>query len=346
MFGQGLNFGGLAVPAVPQPLSVDYLLVAGGGGASGNGFSGGGGAGGLRTSYPNTSTLNGHTESSLSLSTLVDYNVTIGAGGAGAVYDTTTVGSNSKFGIIGSEITSTGGGCGLYGYNVNATTNNGGSGGGASNGTYPATRFGSAVTTPVTQGYDGAGVGTTNPPVAVGGGGANGIGLGGSNAYLQSFAGAGGPGLTVNILNNSNATTANVGQVSSGNVYYAGGGGGAGRSTYSNETNYGGAGGIGGGATGGLTQRRSYTPWYANSQNGGSGRVNSGGGAGGGGFADAQSGGTRTGGNGGSGVLVVRYPSQFSINETTSNLLTFETFIEGNDKVTVFKEGEGTIQFS
>ena len=112
------------------------------------------------------------------------------------------------------------------------------------------------------------------------------------------------------------------------------------------RTRQAGAGGIGGGATGGLTQRRSYTPWYANSQNGGSGRVNSGGGAGGGGFADAQSGGTRTGGNGGSGVLVVRYPSQFSINETTSNLLTFETFIEGNDKVTVFKEGEGTIQFS
>ena len=197
MFGQGLNFGGLAVPAVPQPLSVDYLLVAGGGGASGDGQAGGGGAGGLRTSYPNTSTLNGHTESSLSLSTLVNYNVTIGAGGAGAVYDTTTVGSNSKFGIIGSEIISTGGGCGLYGYNTPATKNNGGSGGGATNNSGTAAYFGSAVTTPVTQGYDGANFGTTNPPVAVGGGGANGTGLQGGNGYMTSTAGAGGPGLTV-----------------------------------------------------------------------------------------------------------------------------------------------------
>jgi len=54
-------------------LSVDYLVVAGGGsGGGGSGGAGGGGAGGYRTSIGGTS---------LTLSLNTSYTVTVGAGG-------------------------------------------------------------------------------------------------------------------------------------------------------------------------------------------------------------------------------------------------------------------------
>jgi hypothetical protein len=56
-----LTLSGLTVEV---PLIVDYLVVAGGGG--GGYYAGsGGGAGGLRTSYTNSSSLNGHNEPAL-----------------------------------------------------------------------------------------------------------------------------------------------------------------------------------------------------------------------------------------------------------------------------------------
>ena len=57
----------LGASAVPVPFTLEYLVVAGGGGAGGF-ISGGGGGGGLRNA------------SGLSLSTLVPYTVTVGAG--------------------------------------------------------------------------------------------------------------------------------------------------------------------------------------------------------------------------------------------------------------------------
>jgi Fe-S cluster assembly iron-binding protein IscA len=292
------------------PLEIDYLVVAGGGGAGT--ISAGGGAGGLRTSYSNSSTLNGHTETSLSLQTSTNYTVTIGSGGSGGHEGTSTNGLNSVF----STITSTGGGQGGH-YNGSAYVagSSGGSGGGTS---LTGGAGGSAVTSPVTQGYAGGSGDSSGPPFSMGGGG--GASAAGGNSAGGNTGANGGAGLAVNILNATNAGTASVGEVSGSDVYYAGGGGGAGETT-------GGSGAIGGGGNGG------------GAAVGTAGTPNTGGGAGGNRTYSAGS-------NGGSGVVIIRYPSGYTVSETTSAQLTFNTYTEGSDKVTVFTGGDGTIEFT
>jgi len=122
--------------------------------------------------------------------------------------------------------------------------------------------------------------------------------------------------------------------VSGSNVYFAGGGGG-GQWLYNFGGSDVGTGGIGGGGDAGGANQDGYNA-----------ASNTGGGAGGGSANNINN---VTGGNGGSGVVILRYPSSYSISETTSggNVLTFNTYTEGSDNVTVFTSGEnGTIQFS
>ena len=257
---------GAAAAAVPD-LTVDYLVIAGGG-SGGAPNAGGGGAGGLRTSYSNTSSLNGHTEASLSLSTATNYTVTIGSGASGITgYNHGLIGSNSVF----STIAATGGGGG--GYYLTPAGDNGGSGGGSQGST-----GGAAVTSPVTQGFAGG----SGP--GGGGGGASAVGGNGNN----TTGAAGGAGLAVNILSSTNAAPISVGEVSGGNVYYAGGGGGSGNSN-------GLAGGIGGGGNG----------------TGGGGTATSGDPNTGGGGGAAHT--SYPSGSGGSGVVILRYPSEYAI---------------------------------
>lgn len=319
-----------ALPVDLPPLTVDYLVVAGGGSGTAGAYSGGGGgAGGLRTSYTNSSSLNGHTESSLSLTTALNYTVTVGPGGAAPA--TSTIGNNgnnSKFGIIGSEIISTGGGGGGGRGNANGNNNGlaGGSGGGgaSTDGSGSTTFGGTAVTTPVTQGYAGGGNGGFNSANFPAGGG-GGAGAVGGNATGVNVAGNGGAGLAVNILNTTNAATESVGEVSGSDVYYSGGGGG---SVYATGHTAG-TGGLGGG--GDAVNSNINAPNSAPNTGGGGGSSVIG----------------YSGGNGGSGVVIVRYPDAYTITETTSpTVLTFNTYIEGTDKVTVFTGGDGTIQFS
>lgn len=324
------------------PLTVDYLVVAGGGGGGG---AGGGGGGGLRTSYTNTSSLNGHNESSLSLDVSTNYTVSVGPGGAGAGTGNDTkgaAGTNSRFGIVGSEITSTGGGGG-GGYNANGGSgidgNDGGSGGGGGSRAFAGTAGlgGHAVTSPVTQGYDGGDTVSNSSSggyKSSGGGGAGGAG----NSDSGSVSGSGGTGLQVNI---------------DGNDYYWAGGGGGGAQGSTTTAGNGGTGGGGGGAqydsggtagTGGGSAINSggNGTGSTNTTTGGAGGTNTGGGGGGMGVSVA------TGGAGGSGVIILRYPSAFTISETTSpTVLTFNTYTQGTDKVTVFTSGEnGTIEFT
>ena len=307
------------------PLTVDYLVVAGGAGGAGDGGGGGGGAGGLRTSYSNSSSLDGHTESSLSLNTSTNYTVTVGSGGGGTNSNSLTgnSGSNSVF----STITSTGGGGG--GYKAGGGIS-GGSGGGAGRDSL-GSNGGAAVTSPVTQGYAGGDGGGNSYSSAAGGGGASQVGSNGSSNGSGGDGGPGGDGgngLIVNILNSTNSSTSSVGEISGSDVYYAGGGGGAALN------NDGGSGGIGGGGNGNRSDNGSLTA-------GSNGTPNTGGG--GGGSRDDS------GYNGGSGVVILRYTSSYTISETTSggNVLTFNTYTEGSDKVTTFTAGEnGTIQFS
>ena len=306
-------------PATPT-FSVDYLVVAGGG-SSGAAGGGGGGGGGLRTSYGSVTGGGGVAESALNLTAGTSYTWNVGAGGAGVVHaNIGNDGSQSTF----SSITSTGGGGGGA---YPPEGRSGGSGGGCGQSGQRSgggSGAGGSASSP-TQGYPGGSKPTTATVnyVSAGGGGA---GAAGGDVPSDVTPGAGGVGLAVNILNSTNATTASVGEVSGGNVYYAGGGGG------SNESSSpGAAGGLGGG-TNGAAGCPGTAPL--------AGVANTGGGNGGtGGCGSAYS----TGG--GSGVIILRYPSIYTAT-VTGTQASGSPFTEGSDKVSVFTAGTGTISFS
>jgi hypothetical protein len=219
-----------------KPLTVDYLVIAGGGSggsadAFGNGGGGGGGAGGYLT------TIGG---SSFTLPSIASSIVTVGAGGSGVSGAQGTNGSNSVF----SSITATGGGGGGRGSATagNRTGSNGGSGGG---GGYSGGAGGSA--SPSGQGNTGGTSSSGN-----GGGGGGGAGAVGGNATFVNpthLGGTGGNGLANSISGTS--------------VTYAGGGGGG--------SNSAGAGGSGGGGTGGTNAPTNPTAGTANTGSGGGG---------------------------------------------------------------------------
>ena len=316
----GAGAGAAAAPAI----TVDYLIVAGGGSGGATPASqtggGGGGAGGLRTSYTNSSSLNGHTETALTLTTATNYTVTVAAGGAAVSTDSAgNNGLNSAFGNVSSEITATGGGAGGRGGGGTPYDGaDGGSGGGGSQGTSSGGTGGSAVTTPATQGYAGGdgGFDSSNISGAAGGGGASGVGGDGQNGVVGSSGGSGG---------NGGAGLA-VGITGSSETYAGGGGGGA----YEYLGSSAGTGGAGGGGAGAIENNTAT-----------SGSPNTGGGGGGGGT---------TSGAGGSGIVILRYPDAYTITETTSggDVLSFttdDTTVSGT-KITTFTAGDGTIQFS
>ena len=195
------------------PKNVEYLVVAGGGGAAGTGegsgfaTSGGGGAGGL---------LQGLLPIVLGSS----YTVTIGTGGPGGAAGVHgTSGVASVFGTI----TAAGGGGGGGG-----SASNGGSGGGAGGGDNLTV---GTKTNPPGQAVAGqgnrGGTGNSTGDEGSGGGGAGTIGISGVNTY---FTGNGGAGIASSI--SGTVTT------------YAGGGGGGG-----NNADAGGVGGVGGGGS-------------------------------------------------------------------------------------------------
>jgi len=205
------------------PTSVDYLVVAGGG-SGGNGDTtgiggGGGGAGGLRTSA-GPSGGGASAESQLSVSSGVNYTVTVGAGGASP----TVTAESGGYGLQGASsvfgsITTVGGG---GGGKQNGNGQPGGSGGGAAYSTYT----GGAGT--ANQGYSG---GNTNGEFSeAGGGGAGGVGQNSSSTK----GGNGGVGIQSSITGTA--------------TFYAGGGGGGGYSALSTTQ---GLGGNGGGGAGG-----------------------------------------------------------------------------------------------
>lgn len=184
-----------------QALTVDYLVIAGGGGGSAgqtnNSIGAGGGAGGLRSTVGTTGG-GGSLESALSLTANTDYVITVGAGGAASVSipnASAAPGTSSTF----STITSIAGGSG--------NSVSGGSGGGGRLGTGNTGGAGTA-----NQGYAG---GTGGAVSGAGGGGSGGTGQAGSGVQ----GGNGGTGVAISTL--ASATSTGVSN------YYAGGGGGA-----------------------------------------------------------------------------------------------------------------------
>jgi Tfp pilus assembly protein PilW len=264
--------------------TVKVLVVAGGGGGGTN-MGGGGGGGGViyNPSYAVTSQA---------------YSITIGLGGNGAPAGTGahpsipgTNGGNSVF----DTLTAIGGGWGGTSYNSYGLGihfgHSGGSGGGSSGYNNDA----------VAPGYYGSGAGTGgqgyrgglqgNAYYSGGGGGAGGAGADGNSQAN------GGPGIASSIL----GTT----------YYWGGGGGGAG------YTICGGNGGVGGGG-GGAVCATTGGLGLNNGSAGGGGVVvaqtntpggNAGANTGGGGGAGAHYNYTNKGGDGGSGIVIISYPT-------------------------------------
>ena len=281
------------------------LLVVGGGGGGGFDMGGGGGGG---------SVIEG-----TAIATAGTYTINVGGGGYGSGANIGGNGNGHQYGVPsqnGGDTTLVGpasalnlrakgggfGGSSYWQYAPGATGGAGGNGGGASgysDGGGPGGRQGGGST----QAAQGLRTGLAT--ITQGASGFQG-GYGGGQYYSGGGAGAGAAG-----VNSTNRADGGSGVSSAilGTTYWFGGGGAG--SGYSREAGYGGkGGGGGGGATGGATglgdtsglnpagngQVRGNAP-------GGNGGLNTGGGGGGG----THYNGDTKGGNGGSGIVIIRY---------------------------------------
>jgi hypothetical protein len=262
---------------------VSHMIIAGGagGGGAANNFSGagGGGAGGYRevknplTPYT-ASPLDGYpTPANRITVSSQTYPITVGGGGSGGPCGNNrgVSGSDSIF----STITSTGGGGGGT-KNANDPTKSALAGGSGGGGTADTPTAGGAGNTPPTSPSQGNPGGPSNSSDQGGGGGGAGATGGAGNVPTTGSGGLGGDGVTTSI----NASP----------VARAGGGGGG---NYAPGPN--GTGGSGGGGNGGRN-----TPGTSGTDNTGSG----------GGGSGSQGGGCESGGNGGSGIVIIRYKFQ------------------------------------
>ena len=262
---------------------LEYLVVAGGGGGGGSGASdtgagGGGGAGGLR-------------QGTLPAVAVGSYPVTVGTGGAGT-NGQGTAGNNSVF----STITAYGGGAGGSGYpQVAGGAGGSGGGGGGDHGPQPG-----GTATPGDGGNPG---GTSAGPTGDNAGGGGGAGAAGENALGQNptanrkggggGAGAPYPAYAAPIIAPAIPSTAQSAIGPTG--LYAGGGGGS--TNQSPPAGYGGGpGGPGGGGRGNSPLNTQY----------GRGEDGVDGTGGGGGGANHQTS-PRVGGDGGDGIVIIRY---------------------------------------
>ena len=253
------------------PGTLEYLVVGGGGGG-GTTSGGGGGAGGFVTG----------TFTNLGPGT---YTVQVGGGGEAG---NPTGGNGTPSYITNPGITSVTAQGGGYGGGYNIAGGPGGSGGGGGSRVIPAGNGGfpggagnkitgtATASTPNTQGSNG-GDGYAAPASYSGGGGGGGAGgVGGQGGPFPGQAGNGGPGQPSSITGSS--------------VLYAGGGGGG------SELMAAGAAGPGGGGAG---ARFADGPGYPN-PGATAGTANKGGGGGGGHITSAA---------GGSGVVIIAYPT-------------------------------------
>ena len=327
--------GNFTVSSVGSNPRVDYLIVAGGGGG-GMDMGGGGGGGGV---LAGTFDVTGG----------VTYTVQVGAGGWGAPGGSqfrgdgvgpqpgahqftipATNGSHSSVKGFDINLFAVGGGAGgssYYPYTPGPSGGPGGSGGGASGYSDGGTRFGGNAT--AGQGFAGGTGG--GQYYSGGGGGAGGPGIGSGATGMNA---TGGPGIRNDILGIP--------------YYWAGGGGGA---AYSYGVGGdGGIGGGGGGAVGTTFGGIGYnngnaggggSPGSQTNTRGGNAAPNTGGGGGGGSHYNA----TNPGGNGGSGIVIIRYPL---IDTSPSVTATSGTFFASPGSViqTVYRRTDARFTYS
>ena len=280
-----------AIDGGSPSLAVEYLVVAGGGGGGAD-RAGGGGAGGLRTNEDG----NPKAGSSMTIAT-GSFPVVVGTGGSGGVYPSPTTsdkGGTSSF----NSISATGGGTA----GINTSGGTGGSGGGGTPHGYGGGGSGNEGGYTPPEGNDGGQGGYPR-----GGGGGGGAGAAGSNAPGPA-GGNGGAGHTMPsfagpilspVIPGSMATA--IGPTG----LYAGGGGGGGQGSGN-----GGTGGPGGGGNGGKgnVPPGSYNPTSNEYGPAGAPAVDgTGGGGGGGGNFPGTNPNMRPGGDGGNGVVIIKY---------------------------------------
>lgn len=248
-----------------------------------------------------------------SLDRATNYTVTVGAGGNNSA----TNGSNSVF----ADITALGGGIGASEFPIVAASSGGSGGGGRG--------YNPDLTPPYNQ--PGAAGAQTDSGGALGFGNAGGSGRFPGTFYPLTGGGGGAGGAGADAVGNGDAGGNQAGAGGIGKqysitgtaTYYAGGGGGSG------ESGQNGAGGLGGGGNG-----AQYLVTLAQP-----GAANTGGGAGGAVTAPLS-----PGANGGSGVVILRYPSAFTI--TLGAGLTGNTTTVADDRVTVITGGTGTVSWA
>ncbi len=268
---------------------VSYLVVAGGG-AGGSNRAGGGGGGGFReykgpADCYTASPLNGNPGGTAITVTAQAYPITVGAGATGNACGTTGPNGNPS---VFSTVTSTAGGGG--GARTNGAA--GGSGGGAACTDGAASATGGAGNTPPVspaQGFPGgnAGGGCSGPyrGAGSGGGGATEAGVGNPTSVVAGRGGAG-------------ANTSISGTPTS----YSGGGGGG---TYGNSPPSGpGTGTIGAASPCGTGTAGAAAGASSNAA------ANTGGGSGAGGINFSPPSQIGKAGNGGSGIVIIRYKFQ------------------------------------
>jgi len=288
--GSGITFD---TPSI-FPAKIDYLVVGGGGaGGAGDAFgSGGGGAG-----------AGGYLTGSTNISTGTTYTLSVGAGGTGVTGGNGNNGGASSISGTGISLSAAGGGGGAYAF---VAGNNGASGGGGGLRNNLAGGTGNTPSTTPTQGYNGGNTLYSNSGgTGRGGGGGGALAPGdngsGSNYFNGSYftLGQGGDG--------GNGKANNI--AGSGLVYYCGGGG---AGSYDREAGRGGLGGGGAGTDGGNTS----TGFQGFGQDA---SANTGGG--GGGSTTGSGAGAIAGGDGGSGIIVLRHLSYAPTYGQTSFLI-------------------------
>ena len=274
-----------SVAACSANNEISYMVIAGGGGGGGR-HGGAGGAGGFRE---DKSPVTPYTASPLDGAgpitvTATGYPITVGSGGTAGNRNPSSAGTNGANSVF-STITSTGGGRGYTYATGNPGTGGqpGGSGGGGGHTQCSGIPGGAGNTPPVSPSQGNNGGNGTGGAYDYSGGGGGGATAAGLNAPSIG-GGDGGAGATTSINGTPTAR--------------AGGGGGG---DYADSPGGAGSAGAGGGGAGGGGPNASPTAATA-------GTANTGGGGGGyGGTNPGNPSPTCTGGNGGSGIVIIRY---------------------------------------
>jgi len=302
---------------VSQNIAKLEVFVIGGGGGGGGYLGGGGGAGGVAWSPSLIFPPGSHT-------------ISIGSGGTGSP-GANSAGRTGNDTTIGGIIVGLGGGQGGRGDpGAPSVEGVGGSGGGQGRPLRsPAVGFplqdkviyGDGSGYAIGLGSSGSAGAPTAPGVFDSGGGGGGAWKTGLPGDTSNNAGTGGTGTSTLIITTALAIAFNIGEyITSTNIVYYGGGGGGGTGAAAPAAGpyfqYGAPGGWGGGgigSNGNITAPAALV--YSTA-----GKGNSGGGGGGGGYAPGTPA-IHAGSNGGSGLVIIRYPTDSVTSTVTTSVI-------------------------